>query len=788
MMTTESITKRIKGLLRGGLFLLFACGGPLPSGASGMHPVNRFPGDSLPDLVQYVNALQGTHSDPGYSRGNLYPAIALPFGMNFWSPQTGRNGDGWKYQYQAGKIRGFEETHQCSPWMNDYGVFSLMPVSGDLVVNPDKRAASFSHRQEIARPDYYQVRFDNGITSEIAPTERGAHFRFSFPKSRKAFIILDGYTKGCGVRIDPAHRMITGYVNNGLFIPGNFKNYFVLVFDRPFVRYGTWENNTDSVFQGQDTLERKGAGAYVEFAPGTKVQVKVASSYISPEQALLNLKRELGDDRDLEATRERAHRVWNRLLHRVEVEGGSPSDTRTFYSCLYRASLYPCTFYELDSTGRPYYFSPNDGKIHAGYFFTDTGFWDTFRAQFPLNNLLFPEMQGRYMQAIMAVYRECGWLPAWSFPGESGGVMIGNHAISVLADAWVKGIHTFNPDSALKAYFHEATGTGFGRFGRNGWKDYFTLGYIPYPEGGLGATAKTLEYAYDDFCAYQLARETHNSLYEEVFARQMYNYRNVFDTVSRFVRGRRLDGSWDKDFNPYEWGGPFVEGNAWHYTWSVFQDVQGLIDLMGGDKAFSAKLDAVFTAPDSVAVGTYRDTIHEMREMVTAGMGQYAQGNEPIEHMIYLYDYAGAPWKTQIHIREAMRHLYNETENGYPGDEDEGQLSSWYVLGAMGLYSVCPGTDQYVIGSPLFKKITLHLENGRKFIIQADDNSDTHVYISKAWLNGKPYGHNWITYQDLTRGGTLEFQMADHPAFQRGVQPADRPFSLSAQQPADGQK
>jgi predicted alpha-1,2-mannosidase len=742
------------------------------------HSQNKRRKDTLINLLKYVNALQGTNSDPGYSYGNIYPAVALPFGMNFWSPQTGKNGDGWKYQYKAKAIRGFGETHQCSPWMNDYGVFTLMPVAGKLVVDENERASAFSHKNEIAKPNYYKVKFDNGITTEIAPTVRGAHFRFSFPHTEKGYVVLDGYTGMSGVKIYPKEHKITGYVHNGIFIPGNFKNYFVLVFDQPFISYGIWENKNGTISPGKDTAQGSGTGAYVQFRKGATVEVKVASSYINPQQAELNLHRELGKFKDLNETKEAAAKVWNRLLNRVLVEGGSEADKATFYSCLYRANLFPCKFYEYDSEGDPCYYDPNDGKIYKGYFYTDDGYWDTFRAQFPLSNILHPKMQGRYMKAILAVYKHLGWLPSWSFPGETGGVMIGNHAISLLADAWAKGIHSFNPDTALKAYFHEATNTGNGRFGRSGWKDYFTLGYVAYPEDGVGATAKTLEYAYDDFCGYQLAKMTHNTFYEKIFGRQMYNYRNVFDTTTNFVRGRDRNGQWNKNFNPYEWGGLFVEGNSWHYTWSVFQNVQDLINLMGGDKQFVAKLDSVFEVSDSVDVGTYGTYIHEMREMQTAHMGQYAQGNEPIQHMIYLYDYAGAPWKAQKHIRAVMDQLYNATEDGYPGDEDEGEMSSWYVLSALGIYSVCPGTDQYVIGSPLFRKATITLENGKKFIIEAAHNSKENVYIQSATLNEKPFNHNWITYDNIINGGMLHFDMSSQPNFERGTRKEDRPFSL----------
>jgi predicted alpha-1,2-mannosidase len=388
-------------------------------------------------------------------------------------------------------------------------------------------------------------------------------------------------------------------------------------------------------------------------------------------------------------------------------------------------------------------------------------------------------MHGRYMQALLDAQEQCGWLPSWSFPGE-GGSMIGNHAISLLADAWVKGIRSFDPQKALSAYLKEATNKGpWGPSnGRHGFKEYYQLGYVPYPEYGE-ATAKTLEYAYDDFCGYQLANATGNDFYKDVFARQMYNYKNVYDNSSGFMRGRKSNGEWNSNFDPVEWGGPFTEGNAWHWQWSVFHDVQGLINLMGGDKSFNAKLDSVFTAPNKVKTGTYGGMIHEMTEMVQAGMGQYAHGNQPIQHMIYLYNYSGQPWKAQQRVREVMRRLYNATENGYPGDEDQGQTSSWYVLSALGFYAVCPGTDQYVMGSPVFNKITITLEDGKKFVITANNNSNENVYIQSATLNGKEYSKNWLRYSDIVNGGTLNFEMGNKPALNRGTDAADKPFSLT---------
>ncbi len=736
-----------------------------------------FPVFAEKDLVQYVNTLQGTNSTYELSWGNTYPTTAVPYPMNSWSPQTGKNGDGWKYQYSATTIRGFQPTHQCSPWVGDYGVFSLMPVS-ELVVDESKRATPFSHDKEIAKPHYYKVTLENGITTEFSPTTRSAHFRFSFPAKGDAFLVLDGYTKTSQVQIDVANHRITGYVHNGAFSPKTHKNYFIIQFDKPFVSYGTWENRKNTIQKNNLSREGEGIGAYVQFAKGSKVQAKVSTSYISPEQAEVTMTRELGKHSSVEVTKQAAADVWNQLLNRVLVEGGTEEDMKTFYSCMFRANLFSHKFYEEKEDGSPYYYSPYDEKIHDGYMFTDNGFWDTFRSQFPLTNILHPTMQGQYMQALLDAQEQCGWLPSWSFPSETGG-MVGNHSISLLTDAWVKGIRTFDPEKALKAYAHEAMNKGpwGGANGRVRWKDYYQLGYIPYPES-MGSTAQTLEYCYDDFCAYQLAKMTGNKFYEEVFARQIYNYKNVYDPSVGFMRGRKLDGSW-ADFDAFEWGGPYCEGNAWHYNWSVFHDVQGLIDLTGGDERFVAKIDSVFALPGIVKYGTYGTKIHEMLEMELAKMGQYAQGNQPIQHMIYLYSYAGQPWKTQYWIRQVMDRLYNSSENGYPGDEDQGGMSSWYVLSALGIYSVCPGTDEYVLGSPKFRKATITMEDGKKFVFEAKGNSKDNVYIQNATLNGKRHTRNYIHYSDIVNGGVLELQMGNQPEKTRGTAKEDRPFSLS---------
>lgn len=730
--------------------------------------------------VEYVNTLQGTNSSFGLSRGNTYPTLAMPWGMNFWTPQTGENRNGWIYQYSAKTIRGFRQTHQCSPWTNDYSAFSLMPVSGKLVVNQNDRALSFSHDNEVAKPHYYKVTFDNQLTTEMAPTERGVFLRFSFVDDQDAYVIVDANNGGSMVKIIPEERKIIGYCKNANHsVTKDFANYFVIVFDQEFTEKGIWQNNSGELSPNVVEISGEYVGAYVGFMEGAIVNARVVSSFISIEQAELNFKHELAGINDLEDVKALAQAAWNKQLGKIEVEGGTEEEMATFYSCFFRSMLFPRQFFEYDENMKPIYYSPYDYKVHTGYMYTDNGFWDTFRAQFPLNVILHPEMHGRYMQSLLDAYDQSGWLPSWSFPGHSGG-MIGNHAFSLLADAYVKGIRTFDSRKALDAMRHDASAKGprGPSIGRDAAKVYQELGYVPTPDHGE-ATSKTLEYSYNDFCAMQLARFAGFKKDEDFFGRTILNYKNVYDSSTRFMRGKRIDGSWTPDFNPEEWGGAFIEGCAWHYHWSVFHDVQGLINLMKGDQNFTAKLDSVFTVPNTFKVGTYGHVIHEMTEMAMINMGQYAHGNQPIQHMPYLYNYAGQPWKTQKWVRTIMNDLYNSGPDGFCGDEDQGQTSAWYVISALGLYAVCPGTDQYVIGSPVFRKAKLHLENGKTLIIEAENNSPENPYIHSSTLNGKKFTKNWLSYFEIMEGGVIHYRMSNRINRKRGIAREDRPFSVS---------
>ncbi|MBV7537067.1 GH92 family glycosyl hydrolase [Duganella sp. sic0402] len=738
------------------------------------------------DPVEWVNPLMGTASKPELSNGNTYPTIALPWGMNFWTPQTGKMGNGWAYTYDADKIRGFKQTHQPSPWMNDYGQFAIMPVTGKLRFNQDDRASWFSHKAEVAKPYYYSVYLaDSDVTTEITPTERAAQFRFTWPKTDQAYVVVDAYDKGSYIKVLPEQRKIVGYSTRYARgpLPKNFKNYFVIYFDKPFTSTHIWSGN--KLVEGVTELASEHSGAVVGFKTekGEKVGMRVASSFISEEQAELNLKRELASD-NFDTTAQKGKDIWNKTLSRISVEGGSVDQTRTFYSSLYRMLFFPNKLYEIDANNQVVHWSPYNGEILPGYMFAGTGFWDTFRALYPFLNLMYPSINKEMQQGLVNDYKEGGWLPEWSSPGLAD-VMIGNNSASVVADAYIKGLRGYDIETLWQALKHGANNEGpMSAVGRKGVKYYNELGYVPYDVKINENAARTLEYAYDDFTIWQLGKALGKPESEiGIYKQRAMNYKKLFDPESGLMRGKNQDGSFQSPFNPFKWGDAFTEGNSWHYTWSVFQDVNGLVQLMGGREKFVAKLDEVFTLPPIYDESYYGQVIHEIREMQIANMGQYAHGNQPIQHMIYLYGYAGAPWKTQYWARETMNRMYKPTPDGYCGDEDNGQTSAWYVFSALGFYPVTPAAPQYVLGAPLFKKATLHLENGKTITINAPSNSNSQRYVKSLKVNGKAHAHNWLNHAALMQGATLDFDMSSQPNTQRGTKDEDAPYSMSTDRP-----
>ena len=733
------------------------------------------------DWTQYVNPLMGTQSSFELSTGNTYPAIARPWGMNFWTPQTGKMGDGWQYTYTANKIRGFKQTHQPSPWINDYGQFSIMPVTGKLEFDEEKRASWFSHKGEIATPSYYKVYLaEHDVVTEMTPTERAVLFRFTFPENEHSYIVVDAFDKGSYVKVIPEENKKIGYpTRNSGGVPENFKNYFVIEFDKPFTYKGTF---ADKKLE-EGNLEQKAdhTGAIIGFSTrkGEIVHARIASSFISFEQAAQNLK-ELGND-SFEQLAQKGNDAWNNVLGKIEVEGGNLDQYRTFYSCLYRSLLFPRKFYEFTADGQPVHYSPYNGQVLPGYMYTDTGFWDTFRCLFPFLNLMYPSVNKEIQEGLINTYKESGFFPEWASPGHRG-CMIGNNSASVLVDAYMKGVKVDDVKTLYEGLIHgtENVHTEVSSTGRLGYQYYNKLGYVPYDVKINENTARTLEYAYDDWCIYQLAKALNRPKKEiELFAKRAMNYRNVFDKESKLMRGRNENGQFQSPFSPLKWGDAFTEGNSWHYSWSVFHDPQGLIDLMGGKKMFITMLDSVFAVPPVFDDSYYGQVIHEIREMTVMNMGNYAHGNQPIQHMIYLYNYAGQPWKAQYWLRQVMDRMYTPGPDGYCGDEDNGQTSAWYVFSALGFYPVCPGTDEYVIGAPLFKKATLHFENGNNLVIDAQNNSKENLYIESLRVNGQESTRNYLKHADLLQGGTIEFKMGSHPNLNRGINDDDAPYSFS---------
>ena len=733
------------------------------------------------DPVDYVNPLVGTLSKVSLSTGNTYPAIALPWGMNFWMPQTGKMGDGWAYVYTADKLRGFKQTHQPSPWINDYGQFAIMPITGKPVFNEDERASWFSHKAEVANPYYYRVYLaDHDVVTELTPTERAVMFRFTFPETDQSYVVVDALDRGSSVKIIPSENKIIGYTTrNSGGVPDNFKNYFVIKFDKPFTYKAAVADG--QIKQGTTEATVNHAGAIIGFKTkrGEQVHARIASSFISPEQAELNLQ-ELGN-LSFEQVKAQGRQTWNKTLSRIEVGDQNVDHLRTFYSCLYRSVLFPRSFYEKDANGKIVHYSPYNGKVLPGYMFTDTGFWDTFRCLFPMLNLIYPSMNVKMQEGLANAYLESGFLPEWASPGHRG-CMVGNNSASVVADAYLKGLRGYDAETLWKAVTHGANAVHpkVSSTGRLGWEYYNKLGYVPYDVKINENVARTLEYAYDDWCIYQFGKSLGKSEKELAqYKKNAMNYKNVFDKETNLMRGRNQNGKFQTPFSPLKWGDAFTEGNSWHYSWSVFHDPQGLINLMGGKQTFVQMLDSVFNVPPLFDDSYYGGVIHEIREMQIMNMGNYAHGNQPIQHMIYMYNYAGQPWKAQYWIREVMDKLYTAQADGYCGDEDNGQTSAWYVFSAMGFYPVCPGANQYVIGTPYFDKMTLHLENGKTMTITAQNCNQDNKYIQSLSINGTPSTKNFFTHEQLMQGGNIHYVMGSTPNKQRGISDSDAPYSFT---------
>lgn len=707
------------------------------------------------DLADVPNPFMGTNNEGSeYSRGNQYPAITVPFGMTAWAPVAGEPSSGWFFDFDDRKINAIKATHQPSPWAKDYGSFEIMAMTGALKVSPEERASGFDREDEVCRAYHYKTELeDYDVVFEVAPTMRCAAFKITYPETNQAWLLFD-HAEGKGqAKVDIEGQRVYGRILNGRTNPGYI--YFCATFDKPFVHSGT--------DQGL---------AYVQFtaAEDEVVTMKIGTSWISELQAEANLQQEIGTD-NFETVKAKARDIWNRELNKIQVEGGSEKDRTIFYSCLYRGLTFPKTMWE-NVDGVPMYFSPYDLNVHKGKLWAGNGFWDTFRTVWPFFTIMYPEMTGEMLNGWVNSYKEGGWTVKWSNPGYWD-CMIGTHTDSLFADAYIKGIRNFDVEAAYEASRKNATTPGEGARGRVGLESYLKLGYVAADETPYAA-ARTLEFCYDDFCVAQFAKALGKDADYAQFKKQALNYQNIFSSEVGFFRGRNADGSWrtaDADFKPHEWGHEWIEGCAWHYIAAPMHDGAGLASLYGSRAGFEQKLDDLFAASTDFDKGSYSFVIHEIQEAYDIGekygFGQYAHGNQPAQHLIYMYNYAGRPSKTQYWARKAMKDLYQDglaDGYGYCGDEDNGQTSLWYVFSAMGLYPVSPGFPEYAIGSPLFDRITLQLENGKQFIIDAENNDERHVYVQSASLNGIEHQRNYISHDEIRNGGRLNFIMGSNPS------------------------
>jgi len=730
-------------------------------------------------LVDYVNPLMGTMSSMELSNGNTYPTICLPFGMHNWSPHTGKMGDGFLYTYQTNFLYGFKQTHQASLWIRDYGQFSIMPVTKREQYTEEGRRSWYSHKTEIVSPHYYKVYLgDHQAYVEIAPTERSAKFRITYNGADSTYLVIDAFNNGAYIKILPREKKVIGYAsNNSSGVPANFRNYFVMTFDKPFVHTATWDNNGLYPSVAELNGERVGAIIGFDLERGESVNVSVSSSYVSDEQAYINLK-EIGD-KSIEQVKKEAKQIWEKELSRIKIEALNEEQYRTFYSAFYRMLIFPRKFYEINDAGEIIHYSPYNGKVEKGFMYADNGFWDTFRTQFPFLNLMYPSIVTEILKSLENAYKESGWLPEWFSPGHRD-CMIGSHSASIIADAYTYGIKEIDIDLLYEAIIKNTTSVGpVSSVGRLGAEFYNEKGYIPFDVDINQNVSRTLEYAYNDYCISQLATMLERPQDEiDLYSKRSQSYRNLYDPQTRLMRPKGKDGVFQKDFDPFRWGDHFTEGNSWQYSWFVPHDVIGLQNLIGKDEFF-IKMDSVLTMPQSYDISYYkRGIIHLIREMQNADMGQYAHLNEPMHHMLYMYNF-GQPWKTQYWVRRVMNTLYKPTPDGFPGDEDNGQMSAWYVMSALGIYPMTPCSGQYVFGSPLFHSAKLILENEGVISIKANNNKMENYYIRKVYLNGKEYLKNYLYIKDLQKGASLHFEMTDSPNLDRGTEEKNFPYSAN---------
>jgi predicted alpha-1,2-mannosidase len=717
-------------------------------------------------LVTHVNILQGTDSDKDLSHGNTLPLVGMPWGMVAWSIQNARGENGRWFFQPNGTFEGFRATHQPSPWMGDYGQFLIVP---DLA-RSGPGSITYDTNTAVLQPDYERLDLLGGaITAELTATESCGVFRITFKEGAAGRLRLKSFGEA---EFKIAGRKVYGVSRvKPRGTPQNFGVYFVLSLDRDIT---LGESDSSGIFNPGAKFKEVHRCVDFKTSPNKAVLLKVATSFISWEQAEQNLHAET--EGDFDSVHQRVAAVWNERLGRMEIEA-DPGRNKTFYSCLYHALMFPQRMFELDASGKPIHYSPYDGKIHDGVLYGNIGIWDAFRTTFPLLTLVYTGQLNEILQGFVAAAKEGdGTLPEWPSPGYRR-CMIGQHCAAIFADALAKGQRGFDVDAAYESLRKSAfTPPSPGMLVRDGMESYLQLGYTP---GIRYSVSTALDYAYDDWCVARMARLLNHPDVETTLMARAQNYRKLWDSSVGFMRDRKPDGSWVEPFDEFAWGGPYAESGPWQASWFVPHDPAGLASLLGGRDQFAAKLDRLMSQPPTFHVGGYGHPIHEMVEMSVIPFGQCSLGNQPAFGIPYLVAAIGQPWKTQYWTRRACRELFNSTPRGFPGDEDNGSTASWYILSSIGLYPGCPGTPEYIVTCPLYSKVVLHLAERKTLKITASSNSEKNVYIQKRRFNGRTDSKVCISHQDLIRGGELHFQMGPEPKSQtRGS--ADLPYSASS--------
>ncbi len=733
------------------------------------------------DYTQYADPMVGTGG-----HGNTFPGATMPFGMVQLSPDTrlsGLTGDGCPgYHYTDTIIYGFSHTHLSGTGCSDYGDVLLMPITGKPVFSHKKYSSSFSHSNEKASPGYYSVILDkHHIKAELTVTRRSGLHKYTFPKSGHADIILDlthrDWVKKSEISVTGENEL-TGFRLSTAWADNQYV-YFVIQFSKPFKNFGI--NKAGLLSQNRRHAKGCLLKAYVSFETneGEVIYARVGISAVSVEGARKNLESEQ-PGWDFDKVVDDARGVWNQNLGKIELSSKDVHVLRTFYSSLYHAMTAPNLYQDVDGKYRG-----RDLKIHQTSdfnYYTVFSTWDTYRALHPLLTLIDKKRTSDFINTFITQYEQAGFLPVWELSACETHCMIGYHAVSIINDAYQKGVPGFDASKALEAMEHSATVNKHElemheKFGSLieivsqyryavGWNDYQKYGYIRY-KSGRESVSKTLEFAYDDWCIAQMARKLGRAADYDFFIKRALNYQHLLDTATGFMRARQKN--FVRHFDPYEVNHKYTESNAWQYSFYVPQDLSGQIKLLGSSRRLAIMLDSLFTTTSQ---------LHGRKDYnITGLIGQYAQGNEPSHQIAYEYDYVGEPWKTQQMVRCIMDSLYRDQPDGISGNEDCGQMSAWYVFSALGFYPVCPGANYYAIGSPVVDKAVIHFENGKSFTIRANNNLKGNVYIQSARLNGRDYTKSYITYDDIMKGGELELEMGQVPNKSWGSYSKDVPIS-----------